>query len=246
MEYYKFVSGGDVVSVTDCPVWVRVSNRGRLLRCSLSDAHGVLAADNSTLYHIAGTKPLGDGVYEDVFVSSITEEEFTNLSELLAQCHTPQDVQVPEIIADQDEVAHEDPVYLEQIRNLVLRAMSGACRNAIITGIDVELSDGSVSHFDLTVEDQLNIISAVNLLDAGADSVPFHASGEMFRYFDSKDIRTIATKASDYKTRQIAYHNSLKNWIQSMSSIKDLTAVYYGIDIPREYCSEVFLQMQYE
>lgn len=247
MDYYKLVSGEEVLSVTDSPVWVRVSDRGKIIRCDLKNASGVLSADHSTIYHISGTKPLGSGgVYKDVLVSDITKDEYDTLYGLLIQCHTVTEAVLPEAPHVESVTVEEDGTYVEQLRSLVLRAMSAACKNAITDGIDVVLSDGSSAHFDMTVEDQLNISSALNSLNEGVNHVPFHASGELFRYFSADDIRLIAESANEHKTKHVVYHNSLKNWVLSMTKSSELSGVYYGIDIPREYCSEVFLQIQHK
>ena len=46
---------------------------------------------------------------------------------------------------------------LEDVKAKKIADMSEACRNAIIAGFDVLLSDGKPHHFSMTIEDQLNI-----------------------------------------------------------------------------------------
>ena len=46
---------------------------------------------------------------------------------------------------------------LEELQTAKKREISQACENAIYSGVDVKLSDGSTEHFALTEHDQLNL-----------------------------------------------------------------------------------------
>jgi hypothetical protein len=50
-----------------------------------------------------------------------------------------------------------DTSTLEFAKNYKIDEMKDMCNKAITNGVDVMLSDGQIYHFDLTIEDQLNL-----------------------------------------------------------------------------------------
>lgn len=125
----------------------------------------------------------------------------------------------------------------------VISAMSEACAAAIIGGVDVVLSDGETYHFSLTLEDQMNLMSLQALLDAGAETVPYHADGQDCRYYDAEDFHTITQAATTWKMFQESYFNSLRGYIQSLESEEALEAVQYGMEIPEAFQTDVLRQL---
>ena len=121
--------------------------------------------------------------------------------------------------------------------------MSAMCQDVICTGIDVELSDGSVQHFTLEIEDQLNLITLSSMVAAGETMIPYHASDKLCVFYSAEDITRIITAATAFKTFHTSYFNSLKNWIMSVGSIAEMSEIQYGDTIPEEYCSDVLKQL---
>ena len=125
----------------------------------------------------------------------------------------------------------------------VIAAMSEACAAAITGGVDVVLSDGETYHFSLTLEDQMNLMSLQALLDAGAETVPYHADGQDCRYYGAEDFHTITQAATTWKMFQESYFNSLRGYIQSLESEEELEAVQYGMEIPEAFQTDVLRQL---
>lgn len=137
----------------------------------------------------------------------------------------------------------EDGVNPSITQETVIAAMREACAAAIISGVDVALSDGTSHHFSLTLEDQLNLINLQIMADAGAEQIPYHADGENCKYYSSEDFHTITQAAITWKLYQESYFNSLRGYILSLSTEDALQAVRYGMDIPEPFQTDVLRQM---
>ena len=112
--------------------------------------------------------------------------------------------------------------------------------NKVITnGFDVVLSDGNSYHFSLTTQDQLNLITLSSMVANGEEQIPYHADGELCRFYSAEDINIIITTATQFKTYQISYFNALKAYIESLDDMNEIGAITYGVDIPVEYQSDV-------
>ena len=70
---------------------------------------------------------------------------------------------------------------LEELQAAKKREISQACENAIYSGVDVKLSDGSTEHFSLTEHDQLNLFGKQVQLAAGTTELEYHADGQPCR-----------------------------------------------------------------
>lgn len=139
-----------------------------------------------------------------------------------------------------------DNVYeatLEYIMQSKIQEMSNTCNRLITNGFDIELSDGETHHFSLTIQDQLNLITLSSLVSSGETEILYHADGELCKYYSNIDIMSIVAKATEFKTYQVTYYNSLKAYIESLDSIEDISRIEYGVEIPTEYQSEILKGM---
>lgn len=136
----------------------------------------------------------------------------------------------------------EEPLY--DVKQRKIAAMSEACRAAIVAGFNVALSDGKGHHFSLTVEDQLNMNALFGLMASGAEQVPYHADGEQCAYFSATDMSAVIQAATAHKTWHESYFNSLKTYINSKRTAATVDAIFYGIEIPEQYQSDVLQTLQ--
>ena len=244
MHYYKFISNNTIIDAVCNPSWVKTDRRGRVVLCDISEAMGVVSSDSQRIMQIAGADLLKNGEYEEIYVADITETEYDELTVLLNLNATiPND---DEVIWDEEPPAIEEPIVdatLAEVKARCLSILSADCQKAIYAGVDIALSDGVVRHFDLELEDQLNLLSISALITSGALSIPYHASGELCEFYSASDMMKIIDEANKHRTYHTSYYNSLKNWVMSMDSIADVGNVHYGDTIPVEYCSYVLLDL---
>lgn len=129
---------------------------------------------------------------------------------------------------------------LEELRRAKKQEISAVCEQIIYAGINVTLSDGSVGHYSLTVEDQLNLFGKQSQLAAGAAQLEYHADGQPCRYYSAVDMQAIIQAAMWHVSYHTTYCNALNMWIAGCQVAAELDAVFYGADVPEEYRSEVF------
>ena len=125
----------------------------------------------------------------------------------------------------------KQPDPLEIARAEKLRELSAACNAAIVSGIQVTLSDGAEHHFSLDVYDQLGI----RTMDT---TTPRHADGEPARLYPAADVFTIQYAADRHVLWHQVYYNALKGYVSSMTDINAVADIVYGVEIPEEYQTE--------
>lgn len=128
---------------------------------------------------------------------------------------------------------------LEELQAAKKREISQACENAIYSGVDVKLSDGSTEHFSLTEHDQLNLFGKQVQLAAGATELEYHADGQPCRYYSAKDMQIITSMAMAFVSYHTTYCNAVNMWIAGCETADEIQQIYYGADVPEQYQSDV-------
>lgn len=128
---------------------------------------------------------------------------------------------------------------LAELQAAKKQEVSFACEQVIYTGISVTLADGSVEHYSLTIEDQLNLFGKQSQLAAGAAQLEYHADGQPCRYYTAADMQTIIQAAMWHVSYHTTYCNALNMWIVGCTTTEDVSAIFYGADVPAEYQSDV-------
>lgn len=247
MSFYKIVVQDKVVDVLDYAVWVKEDARERLVITNADDAQGIVSSDGETVWHIEGTPVMPGHIFEDASAIDIGEDEWKELKTLLdlggdvTNNGNGADVEFPEE-SDEPEEIPEDAT-LAEVKRICLQRLSDDCQRVIFNGFDVAMSDGFVKHFSLKIEDQLNLLSLSALVANGESQIPYHADGELCSYYSAEDMMIVIEAATRFKTYHASYYNSLKNWVESMTSIADVGAVIYGEPVPDEFCSVVLSEL---
>lgn len=139
-----------------------------------------------------------------------------------------------------DETIFEIPApTIEEQKATLIARMSDECNAIIINGFDMILDDNEQHHFSLKTEDQLKIQALGLKAKSGETVLPYHADGEPCRFFSVQEILSLNTQMESIIEYQTTYFNSLRDYINSLSSAEDLKAVEYGMPIPTEFQSEV-------
>lgn len=239
--YYKLVQENKVVGVVTSHHMVYYQPKHNvLIGCDISKAQYVLYKD--CLYRALWMVP--DHGYKDCTVLDICEIDFLEYDALRCALEVEHEVVLEQTSeSDPTESVIEEPV-ITYVRNMKILEMSRDCNQSIENGFDLMISDGALRHFSLTTQDQINLLSLSSLITSGITEIPYHADGELCIYYCAEDIAKIIEAATQFKTYHISYFNSLKNWISAMDDLSDIHSVQYGIDIPDEYCSAVFLEMK--
>lgn len=240
MNYYKLINGENFVGIaTQLDFREHQKKHNILLACDEETAQYVQS--NDTLYHANWMRPVTTNKfpYEMAEVIAIEESEYTVLKEAI---DSGEDIIIEPDLPVEDEPAYIDPmeeVTIEYVRTAKINELSNTCNKVITGGFDIILSDGNTYHFSLTTQDQLNLITLSSMVASGETSIPYHADGELCKFYDTDDIATIISAATSFKTYHVSYFNALRAYVESLSEIESISEITYGCEIPDEYQSEV-------
>lgn len=236
--YIKVITDDTVLDVMDSIVYVKYQDRNKTIAiCPKEDAYGILSSDTSKVWHVDGMKEFPTSDYETVKLEEIDEDEYLELKKAL---------EIKNANSSNEPVKDNyigNDVTLDFLKSAKIEEMSKDCNAAIINGFDVRLSDSKIYHFDMTLEDQINISSLDAQIKAGAKEVPYHARGELCRMYSAEDIQAILIEGANFKIYHITYFNSLKNYINSLNRKEDVRDVVYGMNIPDDYKSDVLKEL---
>ncbi len=234
MKYFKLIKDQQIVGAASSNDFIYYSP---IVDCYLhtTEEYGEYISFQNKLYRDTWMSPtkLPEN-YISVQVTEITEEEYNIFMQAIEHNET---------IIEEDDT--EWPDYNEQplipddgavdfVRQSKLSEMSYACRQAIESGIDLQIQ-GENRHFSLTTQDQLNLMT----LSATGEGAPYHADGQECTFYSAEEIQQLMAAVNKHKTYHTTYYNSLKNYINSLQTIEEIAAITYGIEIPDEYKSEV-------
>lgn len=127
---------------------------------------------------------------------------------------------------------------LSVVKSAKLQEISEACGNTIVAGIDVVI-DGRTDHFNLALEDQSNIANLFKVVELGGTQFPYQADDGVCRIYTAQEIAQIYIAAQTAITAQTTYHNALKAYVQSLTDVEKISAVTYGMNLPKKYATEM-------
>lgn len=239
MNYYKLIDGKNFVGVATQREFRRYQHKHNiLLACDEEQAQYIQCLD--ALYRADWMTPVTTDsiIFQTVALIRIEKEEYDILYNAM---ESGEEVTEPEEPSEPDTppVDENEQVTVEYVRDRKVSEMSNTCNAVITAGFDVALSDGGTYHFSLTTQDQLNLITLSTLVASGETQIPYHADGELCRFYSSEDITTIITAATSFKAFHVSYFNALRAYVESMEDIDAIGAVVYGVEIPEAYQSDV-------
>ena len=240
MNYYKLISGTNIVGIATSLDFRRFQKKHRIiLICDEQSAQYVQYKD--ILYHDNWMLPITSDLYEyeSAEVIQVDEQEYNTLK---AALETEDEIVIKPETPVEEEPEYVDPneiITVDYVKSVKIAEMSNTCNKVITNGFDVVLRDGNSYHFSLTTQDQLNLITLSSMVANGETQIPYHADGELCRFYSAEDINIIITTATQFKTYQISYFNALKAYIESLDDMNEIGAITYGVDIPAEYQSDV-------
>lgn len=241
MNYFKLISNGTFIGVASGGDFRKFQHKHRvMLSCSEDDAQYVQYGD--VYYHAGWMKPVKDSArpYEEADVIRIEKEEYDALRNSIESGEEIVLVAEPDpTIPERPATDPNETLTLEYVIESKIKEMSASCNAAIISGMDVVLSDGESHHFSLRFSDQVNIIMLYNKAMIGEEALPYHADDAIFKTYSKEDVLAIYDGMTSTVLWNNAYFNSLKAYIKSMTDIEKVSGVVYGTKIPRKYQSEV-------
>lgn len=241
MNYYKLISGDTFVGIaTQRDFRVFQHKHQIVLVCDEEQAQYVQCGDIMYRAHWMVPVTTDRVAYETVEVIRIEKDEYDILYEAVEKgedIQVEQEQPTPEV--GTPPVDPNEEVTIDYVKTTKIAELNYVCNKVIENGVDVQLSDGNLYHFSLTTQDQLNLITLQSMIASGATSIPYHADGELCRYYSVDDISLVMDAATAHKTFHVTYFNSLKVYVNALEDITAIAGVQYGADIPVEYQSDI-------
>jgi len=240
--FYKIIKDNSILGVATSDNLIRYQLLHKMyLMASESSAEAIVC--NETIYHSDWMLEFKAPVeYIEADIVSIDEEEYEALVEAFKTNETVED---DSLIEPEDEVVEEVPeeMTVAFVKDAKIKEMKNTCRYTIENGVDVILSDEKEYHFSLTTQDQLNLTTLSAMVESGETSIPYHADGELCKYYSVEDILAIIFAAKNHIAYHTTYYNSLKSYISSLKSINTISAITYGCSIPEKHQSQVLASL---
>ena len=239
MRYYKIIQDNNFIGIINSNNFIAYQNINHMF-VGANEETGDLVACNNKLYRDYWMKPFNNSInrpYEFANIIEITYEEYITFKNAI-------DSQKEIIVEDDNYIAPSiTPVIppeegIDYIRSTKISEMSRACNRVIENGFDVEI-EGETHHFSLTVQDQLNLITLSSMAAQGVQQIPYHADGELCKFYTAAEINTIVNQATMFKTYHTTYYNALKAYINSLETIEEIGAITYGVELPEEFQTDV-------
>lgn len=246
MRYYKLINNNEFVGIgTSLDMRRFQKKHGIFLVCDESEAQYMQC--NGAIYRATWMLP-ADSNAKEVPVIQITEISQEEYEALYNAIRSNKQIEIEQEEPEQEATNENDgtDITIDYVKEAKVKEMKTECNKMITNGFDVELSDNQSHHFSLTVQDQLNLITSSQMVADGAKTIPYHADGELCKYYTSEDMEKIIAKANAFKTYHVAYFNSLKTYIGSLRSMTKVAAITYESSIPSKYQSKVYIALKSE
>ena len=220
---YKIIYNEHIIDVIDKPKYLRyLTKSGRTVLTDKSSAHCIMGSNNKDIYILDGNVLPVDKGWKTVQIQVISENEYNSLKEKITV----------------DAKIYADNHLLKQARTKKLLELSDDCKNTIINGVIVLFSDNMYHEFELTIEDQLNLLTIDADIKNGKTHVLYHEKGKACQIYSSKDISLLIKAANNHKTYHTTYYNMLKQYINKLDDIEKINSISYGIELPSEIADE--------
>lgn len=129
---------------------------------------------------------------------------------------------------------------LEELREAKVSEMNAVQQAVIQSGVNVTLTDGTVEHFTLSVDDKIMLMGLQSRVAAGEGEIPWHNSNEEehCKFYSNADMARIITAAESVVAWHVTYCKDLCIYIRSLETKEEVAAVTYGMELPEAFQSE--------
>lgn len=241
MKYYKIIQEQKIIGVSNNFEFRYINSISNMILSTDITKANFLECNN-TLYHDSWmiTIPNNFKRFQIATIKEIDEKDYLNLlsalqnNEIIIDNKKQSEQLIPVIQPENIEITG-----IELIRERKIKELSYICNQTIENGFDIQLLDGKIHHFSLTTQDQLNLITLSQMTANGMEQIPYHADGELCKFYTPIEIQMIVAEATRFKTYHTTYYNALKNYVNSLDDPYVIADIQYGIELPEEYQSDV-------
>ena len=77
------------------------------------------------------------------------------------------------------------------------------------------------------------------MVELGGTQFPYQADGGVCRIYTAAEIAQLYIAAQTHITTQTTYHNTLKEYVLSLTEPEGLSEVTYGMELPEAFASKM-------
>lgn len=218
MRYYKIFTNDSFIGIANSQNCLTYQKQNNLLVITDEDM-GQFVEYQGKLYRDTWMKQLPERKYNyiEAIIEEISEEEYNTLA---ASIEKNEEIFVSIPTVEEEVVIPEaNNVSLDFIKESKIKELSYDCNKTIERGVSVFLADeNKTSHFSLTTQDQLNLLSAEIALNSGATTVSYRADGDsLYTNYSARDMQQIIDAAKEHKEACLLRYHELKALIEQSS-----------------------------
>lgn len=129
---------------------------------------------------------------------------------------------------------------LDEVKAIKKQEIHSTYQTVKASGINVMLSFGE-EHFPLSDEDIVFLMGKqFELLSGTAEQLSYQDSENHCKFYSRDDMQKIIETALFFVNYQTTYRNSLCEWIDACTTTEEVSAIFYGADIPEEHQNDVY------
>lgn len=203
MKFFKIIKDKEFIGVGTTRDMRRFQKKHNvLLVCNENEAQYIQC--NEVLYHA----PWMESVDGDVVIADVIRIEEDEYNCLVSAIESNEEIKfADEPVVEFEPVIDEvEELTIDYIRSAKIAELKRECNQAITEGFDMEFSDGETRHFNLSLDDQINLLTQA--------------------YFD-EDMQLVVVKMNNFKIEHMARLKELEEYVNSLTNIKEITAVSY-------------------
>ena len=212
---YKVIYDNVVIDVLENVKYGKYLTKSKhVVTSSRASANCIISSNNQDKYHLKGV-PYPDGSnFKSVSLVKIDENEYNEL--------------ISKFTKNKKSITESG---LRNVKNNKIKEMSDICHQTIVNGTNIILSDRHSHHFELSIEDQINLLEIKYLIDKGETSFIYHETNCLSKEYSLKDMKKIIDELFEFKQKNLIHFNKLKNHINNLSNINDVTNVTYTMQV---------------
>ena len=222
---YKIILDDKIIDVIKQPTFIRFLQHEHIVFTNQTLAHGVIGSDSRTVYSF---DPKYSQKFPVVKIAEVESEmEFKRLQSLL---NSGKETSVEESA-------------LEKAKETKIASLSSLCKNKIIAGFTLTLSDGNTYSFKLTEEDQINLMSLEHQLNSENNVFIYHANNQPCAVYSREDIIRIIKAYKAHVLYHTTYFNTAKHYLKSFTDIEQVNLFQYGMDVSESVNNVIIKQI---
>lgn len=227
MKYYKVLKNSEYIGVGSSYDLRKYQKKHNIIIIA-DEEHAQFIQIDENFYRDSWMCKLDDEFdgYEIAQVVEIDGEEYEALR---AANSVEEIVKIAERKEEVKSVSEPENISeIEYVREMKIKELSLQCSKEIMYGFDWDSK-----HYSMSIEDQIELQHLAFQAEKDRNSMyQYHADNSPYVEMSANEILELYDAYQLHKNQHRIYFNKLKSYVNQLSTIKEISGVYYGITIP--------------